>query len=112
MKTPESWYPRRGEVYLAGLDKRRPAVVLSADFLNRASLDVTLVPITSVERRAFFLRVPIPAGTAGLTRHSWAKCDVITSLEKAALLYPPLGSIPDSLLAQIEDAVSTALDLD
>jgi mRNA-degrading endonuclease toxin of MazEF toxin-antitoxin module len=109
---PAHWVPRRGEVYFAGgLDKRRPVIVISADFLNRRALDVTVVPITSVERLKFSCRVPISAGIAGLRRNSFAKCDGVVTINKSSLLFPPLGTMPMHLMAQIENAVKDALDL-
>jgi mRNA-degrading endonuclease toxin of MazEF toxin-antitoxin module len=75
---PKNWFPRRGEVYLVRLDKDRPALVLSADALNRHALDVCVVPMTTVERAEFSLRVRIARGEAGLKKDSWAKCDRFT----------------------------------
>ncbi len=106
-----SWYPRRGEVCYVRVDKDRPALIISSDTLNRHALDVCVVPITSVEHGRFSLRVSIPTGEAGLRRPSWAKCDQVTTLEKALVQYPPLGRLPAATLAQIESAIKTALSL-
>lgn len=108
---PADWFPRRGEVYLVRLDKDRPALVVSADALNRYALDVCVVPITSVERPRFSLRVPLQSGQAGLSRDSWAKCDQVTTLEKTLLRYPPLGRLTDETLRVIEQAIKRALQL-
>ena len=108
---PANWFPRRGEVYLVRLDKDRPALVVSADALNRYALDVCVVPITSVERPRFSLRVPLQSGQAGLSRDSWAKCDQVTTLEKTLLRYPPLGRLTDETLRVIEQAIKRALQL-
>ncbi len=86
---PSGWFPRRGEVYLVRLDKQRPALVISADALNRHTLDVCVVPITTAARPKFSLRVHVKLGEGGLYRDSWAKCDQVITLEKALLLYPP-----------------------
>lgn len=108
---PGGWFPRRGEVYLVRLDKDRPAVVISADALNRHALDVCVVPMTTVERPKFSLRVPVKPGESGLSRDSWAKCDQVTTLEKTLLLYPPLGRLTDETLKTIEQAIKLALQL-
>jgi len=108
---PVNWFPRRGEVYLVRLDKDRPALVVSADALNRYALDVCVVPIASVERTRFSLRVPLQSGQAGLSRDSWAKCDQVTTLEKTLLRYPPLGRLSDETLKAIEQAIKRALQL-
>jgi mRNA-degrading endonuclease toxin of MazEF toxin-antitoxin module len=112
MAPPAQWYPHRGEVYLAsGLDKKRPVVVISADFLNRQALDVTVIPITSVERLKFSCRVPIAAGVAGLRRNSFAKCDGVVTVNKSSILFPPLGTLPADVMTNIEQALKDALDL-
>ena len=108
---PSGWFPRRGEVYLVRPDKDRPALVISADALNRYALDVCVVPMTTLERAKFSLRVQVKPGEAGLSRDSWAKCDQVTTLEKNLLLYPPLGRLSDATLKTIEQAIKLALQL-
>lgn len=108
---PSGWFPRRGEVYLVRLDMARPALVISTNALNRYALDVCLVPMTTVERRKFSLRVHVPPGEAGLSRDSWAKCDQVTTLEKSLLIYPPLGRLSDETQKAIEQAIKLGLEL-
>lgn len=104
-------FPHRGEICLVRLDKNRPALVISSDALNRHSLDVCVVPVTSVEHGKFTLRVELQAGEGGLDRRSWAKCDQVTTLEKTLLRYPPLGRLSAAALARVESAIKTALEL-
>jgi mRNA interferase MazF len=108
---PSGWFPRRGEVYLVRLDKERPALVISADALNRYALDVCIVPIITVVRPTFSLRVQVKPGETGLSRDSWAKCDQVTTLGKGLLLYPPLGRLTDETLKTIEQGIKLALGL-
>jgi mRNA-degrading endonuclease toxin of MazEF toxin-antitoxin module len=103
-------HPRRGDVYLAGLDKPRPVIVLSVDALNRYSLDVCVLPITTKEHAQFSMRVPIKAGDGGLDFDCWVKCDQVTTLEKN-YLKKRLGTISSASLKQIEEQVKTALGL-
>ena len=110
-RPPTGWYPKRGEVYLVALDKPRPAVVLSVNALNEHALDVCLVPITGVQHREFRVRVLIRAGDGGLNKNCWAKCDQVTTLEKAFLRYPPLGMLPAATIANIQAQVRFALGL-
>jgi len=84
---------------------------VSSDTLNRHALDVCVVPITSIQHGRFALRVAIPAGEGGLSRHSWAKCDQVTTVEKTCIVYPPLGRISASTLGEIENGIRLALDL-
>jgi mRNA interferase MazF len=104
-------FPRRGEIYLASLDKDRPVLVLSVDSLNRYALDVWVVPITSVQRSQFSMRVPLGKGEGGLNVNCWAKCDQVTTLEKTFLRAKPIGTLPAGKLRQIENQVKLALGL-
>ena len=108
---PSGWFPHRGEVYLARLDNDRPVLVISADALNRHALDVCVVPMTTIERPKFSLRVQIKPHEGGLSHDSWAKCDQVTTLEKNLLLYPPLGRLTDATLRTIEHSIKLALQL-
>ncbi len=105
------WYPRRGEVYYVRLDKLRPALVISADSLNRHALDVCVVPMTTVAHAQFSFRVQVRAGDGGLKHDTWAKCDQVTTLEKKLFTYPPLGRLHDPTLHNIELAIKLSLDL-
>jgi mRNA-degrading endonuclease toxin of MazEF toxin-antitoxin module len=111
LSAPAGWFPRRGDAYLVRLDKKRPALVISSDTLNRHALDVCVVPITSVEHRRFSIRVALPRGEGGLDHASWAKCDQVTTLPKSLIGYPPLGRVSEPTMARIEFAIKTALDL-
>jgi mRNA interferase MazF len=93
------------------LDKARPALVISTDALNRHALDVCVVPMTTVARPKFSLRVQVKPEEAGLSRDSWAKCDQVTTLGKDLLLYPPLGRLTDQTLKTIEQGIKLALQL-
>lgn len=108
---PAGWYPKRGEVYFVNLDKSRPALILSVDSLNRHALDVCLIPITTVEHTQFSMRVQIKPGDGGLEKYSWAKCDQVTTLEKKALDYPPLGMLSGPTIKRIQEQVKIALGL-
>ena len=108
---PPGWYPKRGDVCLFALDKERPAVIISTDALNRFSLDVCVVPISTVEHKQFSLRPKIARGEGGLLKDSWAKCDQVTTLEKSLAVYPPLGMLPPEALTRMEQTVRIALEL-
>ncbi len=106
---PSGWYPKRGEVYIVLLDKPRPAIVLSIDPINKFALDVCVVGITTVERKAFSMRVPIQKGDANLHSNCWAKCDQVTTLEKTFLKYPPLGVLSGGTFTRVEEQVKICL---
>lgn len=111
MGGPPNWYPRHGEVYLVGLDKPRPAVVLSIDAINKFALDVCVVAITTVERKKFSMRVPIKKGDANLNFDCWAKCDQVTTLEKSSLRYPAIGTLSPTTFGRIKEQVRICLGL-
>ncbi|HUI84614.1 MAG TPA: type II toxin-antitoxin system PemK/MazF family toxin [Candidatus Binatia bacterium] len=108
---PPGWYPRRREICLVDLDKPRPALVFSSDSLNAHSLDVCVLPISTIEHKAFSLRPRLKAGEGGLDRESWVKCDQPTTVQKQLVMYPPLGILPAGTMGTIEAAVKTALEL-
>ena len=86
-------------------------MVISSDALNRHSLDVCVVPISTAEHKAFRLRPNLRAGEGGLDRDSWVKCHQVTTIEKARAVYPPLGALSVAALGKIEQAIKLALDL-
>jgi mRNA interferase MazF len=108
---PPQWFPKRGDICLFALDKERPALVISSDAVNRHSLDLCVVPISTAEHRAFSLRPKLRAGEGGLKRDSWAKCDQVTTVEKQTAVYPPLGVLEGEPLRRVEQAIRQSLDL-
>jgi mRNA interferase MazF len=111
MFRPPGWFPRRGEVCLAALDKQRPVLVVSSNALNRHSLDVCVVPVSTAEHKTFSLRPKLRAGEGGLARDSWVKCDQVTTLEKKLIRHPSLGSVTRASLELVEQAIKQALEL-
>lgn len=81
---------RRGEVWWVDLDptrgseikKKRPAVILTVDPLNKARRTVVVVPLSSAARPNPPLVVPVPS--AGAT--SVAVCDQIRAVDKTRLV--------------------------
>src|SRR5271169_1925919 len=105
-------HPRRGEVYLVSLgSKRRPAVILSIDALNRHALDVCVVGLTTVAHAKFSMRVSVKAGDGGLNSDCWAKCDQVTTLEKNLLQYPAIGRLSEATFKQVQEQVKISLGL-
>ena len=111
-KALTEWFPRRGEVYIADMDKPRPVVVISSNSLNSSSYDVCVVPMTRVRRQVYSIRPRIPAGEGGLRTESWAKCDQVTTVERIDLHYPPVGTLSAESMHAIAEKIRTALELD
>lgn len=76
--------PRRGEVWLAQLDKRRPVVVLTRDPLGRILHSVIVGPVTSTVRG---LSTEVELGRAdGVRRRSVVNLDNLQLLPRARLV--------------------------
>ncbi len=101
--------PRRGCLYWVGLDKRRPALVLSPDYRNQRANDVIVIPC-STHLRAAPTHVLLRRAQGGLAEASVLKCEQITTLAKTDVHEPALGKpLPASVLRTVERAVLRAI---
>ena len=76
--------PRRGEVWLAELDKHRPVIVLTRDPLGRMLHSVIVGPVTSTVRG---LSTEVEVGAAdGIRRRSVVNLDNLQLVPRARLL--------------------------
>lgn len=107
---------RRGDVYYVNnnrgqrgneIRKDRPAVVVSADFLNKHSGDVVVVFLTSQPKKDMSTHVTIR--TTG--RVSEALCEQPTTIS-VERLNNRIGSVTDREMQQIDIALQIALKLD
>src|SRR5947209_11228325 len=81
---------RRGEIWWVNFDptqgaelrKRRPAVVITADGLNRARRTVVVVPLSSGPQP----HPPIVIATPSAGRRSVAVCDQLRAVDKRRLV--------------------------
>jgi mRNA-degrading endonuclease toxin of MazEF toxin-antitoxin module len=90
----------RGELWLAELDKRRPAVIFRAvPWLN----DIRIVPITS-PIRALLSEVEI----VGLPKASVANAQRLMLLPKAQPVRR-VGSVPEQVMDELTDAICAVL---
>lgn len=101
--------PRRGEVWLADLDKRRPVVVLTRDPLGRYLRSVIAGPVTSTVRD---LATEVPLGVEdGLPRSCVVNLDGLQLVARARLVRR-VGRVRPATLARICDAVTVAIGCD
>lgn len=104
----------RGAIWWVDLDparggeirKLRPAVVLSADGLNRARRTVVVVPLSTGPQP----RPPIVVATPSLGEHSVAVCDQVRAVDKSRLTRIA-GTLSRADLRAIEDGVRAVLQL-
>lgn len=114
---------RRGEIRLVALDpvrgaeadKRRPAVIVSNDGANSTARRlgrgvVTVVPVTSNTTRIYPFQVLLPAAVTGLNRDSKAQAEQVRSVA-VERIGERLGALPDSVVADLDDALRIHLAL-
>jgi mRNA-degrading endonuclease toxin of MazEF toxin-antitoxin module len=111
---------RRGEVVeidwqfsdMTG-SKRRPAVVVQADFLNGIIDDTILVKITSQQYGIPGTEVAIDPAietTSGLSKFCYASCKDLLTRDQALVLRR-VGVLSDAIMGQIESCLGTVLEL-
>jgi mRNA interferase MazF len=93
--------------------KRRPAVVVQADYLNGLIDDTILVKITGRRFGIPGTEVAIDPGVetaSGLSKVCYASCkDVLT--RDQALVLRTIGVFSDAIMKQIEDSLKAVLEL-
>lgn len=100
---------RRGRLYWARLDKRRPVLVVSPDVRNERASDVIVVPC-STRLRDGPTHVRLRRGEGGLPTRSVLKCEQITTLPHDLLGRRPIGGpLSARRLASVEQAVLRAI---
>lgn len=99
--------PRRGEVWLAELDKIRPVVVMTRDPMGRLLNAVLVAPVTSTVRG---LSTEVPVGALdGVRRPSVANADNLQLLARDRLVRQ-VGRARPSTMASLCSALSIAVD--
>ena len=98
---------RRGEVWLANLDKTRPVIVLTRDPLARLLHSVIVAPVTSTIRG---LSTEVPLGREDGIRHeSVANLDNVQLLSRDRFRRR-IGRVRPSTMRAVCAALSTAVD--
>ncbi len=82
---------RRGRIYWAKLDKRRPVLVVSPDYRNEHSFSAIVIPVSSALSIAP-THVRLRKGEGGIRKASVAKCENIMTLRKLDIDSKSLGS--------------------
>lgn len=104
---------RRGDVWWVSLDgaandhqKVRPAVVLTADGLNRVRGSIVVVPLSMrVE-----VHPPIVVATPSVGQGSVAVCDQLRAIDRG-LLVKVIGRLAGGDLKAVQDGVRAVLEL-
>ena len=99
--------PRRGEVWLADLDKARPVIVLTRDPMGRLLNSVIVAPVTSTIRG---VSTEVPVGEQdGIRRPSVANLDNVQLLARDRLRHR-VGRAHSTTMASLCAALSIAVD--
>jgi mRNA interferase MazF len=97
-------------IYLADLDKQRPCVLLTRQYMAGRLAWVTIAPITS-QIRGIPTEVPVDAGPeTGLKLDSVISGDNIRTVPKSTLLRQ-IGVLPASCEPRLAAAIVKAFDL-
>ena len=100
---------KRGYLYWANVDKRRPVLVISIDARNLRSSDVLVIPCTTNLREAP-THVRLRRGEGGVPASSMLKCEQITTLPIADVEVDPLGDSLSALqLREVERGILRAI---
>ncbi len=100
---------KRGEVWWARLDKRRPVVLVSRQEAYAVRALVLVAPVTTTVR-GFAVEVRL-GRREGLPRACVVSCDWLVTVPKVDLL-ERAGTLDGAKLAQLDDALRFALGLD
>jgi mRNA interferase MazF len=100
---------KRGEVWWAIVDKRRPVVLLSRQEAYAVRALVIVAPVTTTIR-GFSVEVRV-GRKEGLPRAAVVNCDWLVTLPKADLL-DRAGSLSSAKMAQLDSALKFALGLE
>jgi mRNA interferase MazF len=112
----------RGDVYIANLEPRsgseqrgsRPVVVVSNNAFNQVAgwQSVIVVPVSSSRAQAKRgpTGIPLPAGTAGLSKDSTALCHQVTTLDRRKL-HKKIGKLSAKQSGELDDGLKAALDI-
>ncbi|MFC8191587.1 type II toxin-antitoxin system PemK/MazF family toxin [Cellulomonas sp. NPDC057328] len=113
----------RGEVWRVDLApvvgseaaRTRPAVVVGRAALSHRAMAngrgvVPVVPVTTNTERVLSFQVLLPADRTGLEQDSKAQCEQLRAVDVARLV-EHVGTVPDDLMAAVDDAIRVWLDL-
>jgi mRNA interferase MazF len=100
---------KRGEIWWARLDERRPVVLLSRDEAYEIRSMIVVAPTTS-RIRGYAVEVKL-GRREGLSRECVVNCDWIVTIAKMDLI-EKAGSLASAKLQQLDAALRFALSLD
>jgi mRNA-degrading endonuclease toxin of MazEF toxin-antitoxin module len=110
--------PRRGDIYGVVLptrdgEARKLAVVVSADAINQAGMNVVIARLTRQDRYRSVPSVVVVEAEeqTGLSATSFVLCHDLHTLPQSILDPRPVGTLPLGKIIEVEDKLRYALDL-
>jgi len=107
-------FPQRGEVWLVDFPddpKSRPALIVSPDVRNELANSVLAVPITT-NLRPSPTHLLLPAGQAGLSHNSMARCENVSYIHKSRIRRGNFaGNLSAALMREIDRCLLRALGI-
>lgn len=100
---------RRGHLYWASLDKRRPALVVSPDYRNERASDVIVVPATT-RLHPTPTRLLLSKGEGGLPSASALNAEQIQTVAVVEI-GEELGVLSPGRMNEVERAILRAIGL-
>ena len=100
---------KRGEIWWARIDKRRPVVLLSRNEAYPVRAMVIVAPVSTTVR-GYAVEVKV-GRREGLPRSGVINCDWLVTVSKSRL-EERAGSLSTAKLDQLDDALRFALSLD
>ena len=106
------WWVDFGDPLGAEPGYRRPAIVVSADYLNLTAIKTVLVlPLSTTLRLANLPgNVLLPAGSGGLAKDSVAVAPQLVVIDRSRL-EDRIGAVPPALMRRIDQGLRTVLAL-
>lgn len=110
---------RRGDVVIVRLDpsegseskKTRPAVVVQNDVGNR-NANTTIVAPAIGTHRGYPFEVAVEADDSPFEKDSSVRLDQVRVVSTQTRIHSVVGSLDDSTMAEIDDALTLSLGLD
>ena len=111
MSPPKRSVVRRGYLYWATLDKRRPVLIISPDYRNEHASDIIVIPCSTIIRPAP-THVILRKGEGGVPTRSVLKAEQIVTLPRVEVGTKALGNPLSAMkLAELERAVLRAIGI-
>jgi mRNA interferase MazF len=89
---------------------RRPAVIVSTDYLNQGPAGLAIVVPVTTAHRDLPTHIEVETGVSGLDETSYAKCEDVRSVSEHRLM-GRLGRVGPDVMHEISRALTYLLDL-